>query len=393
MKKILFVHQSSSIGGGSYCLLNIVKNLDRQLFCPIVALNSNGPLVSELEKLGVEVVVFSRMSPIPYNHTLLRIRSIISYIRVLQSKKAFRDILRIHKIDILYLNNMMIYPYLKDAKECGCKTIMHVREHWPLEENKIQLNWARNTVYKYCDELIAINKYSASIFPNKKATIVYDWINMDKRYEEIPMSSLIGTDDKDKKIFLFTGGIPSIKGGLKIADCFIKYNSSPDSILLMLGVDTRINYTGLYGYIRKILSYINIYSRSDQLKKLVKKDKRIICAPSIYNLSHIIKQSHCVLSYFTIPHANLAMAESIILGVPYIAARTDESIEYTNNKLPELLFEINNIESYKKTLAYVDENYNTVKKHCEEISDEIKLIFDEANNIARLRQILSKFIQ
>ena len=68
----------------------------------------------------------------------------------------------------------MIYKYLKPAKECGCKTVLHCREHWPLDEHLTQLQWARNAVYQYADELIAINHYSASIFSKKKATIVYD---------------------------------------------------------------------------------------------------------------------------------------------------------------------------------------------------------------------------
>ena len=54
MKRLLLMHQSSSIGGGSYCLLNIVKALDRSLWEPIVALKEDGPLTGEIKKMGVE---------------------------------------------------------------------------------------------------------------------------------------------------------------------------------------------------------------------------------------------------------------------------------------------------------------------------------------------------
>ena len=86
---------------------------------------------------------------------------------------------------------MMLYNYLKSAKKCGCKTILHIREHWPLDEHTIQLQWARKYVYKYADEIIAINKYSASVFPDKKSTIVYDWIDFSDRYEPISMNDFI----------------------------------------------------------------------------------------------------------------------------------------------------------------------------------------------------------
>ena len=58
MKRILFVHHVSSIGGGSYCLLNLLKEVDQEKFQPVVLLQENGPLVSEIEKLGIKVYFF-----------------------------------------------------------------------------------------------------------------------------------------------------------------------------------------------------------------------------------------------------------------------------------------------------------------------------------------------
>ena len=55
---------------------------------------------------------------------------------------------------------------------------------------------------------------------------------------------------------------------------------------------------------------------------LINSDQRIKCIPATYNIKQILEQSSCMLSFFTIPHANLAMAESIIAGTPVIAADT-----------------------------------------------------------------------
>ena len=115
MKRILFLHQASTIGGGSYCLLNVVKAVDRSLFTPIVALNGNGPLVDELRKLDVEVIIFPQMAAIPYNRTLYSLHNILAYRKVDKSKPAFKKLLIDNKIDIVYLNNMMIYRYLRPA--------------------------------------------------------------------------------------------------------------------------------------------------------------------------------------------------------------------------------------------------------------------------------------
>ena len=342
-KRVLFMHQASTIGGGSYCLLNILKEIDKTNIQPVACLAGDGPLLEEIEKLGIEVIIFQQMAAVPYNRTLCAISSLRSYYRVRKSINGFKRILADNKIDVVYLNNMMIYPYLKPAKEYGCKTVLHCREHWPLNEHKTQLEWARNAVNNYCDKLIAINQYSASIFPDKEATIVYDWIDMDSRYEYRPMSDILGEDASNLKVYLYTGGVQRIKGAYQVMKAFHDSIRSQDSRLLVMGYDMSKPFRGRKAMLKRLLFRLGFDINEIKCRELVESDKRIVCIPSTYMISHIIQQSFCMLSYFTIPHANLAMAESIILGVPCIAARTDESIEYTNNKLPELLFEINNI--------------------------------------------------
>ena len=48
MKTILYVFHCSTIGGGSYCLLNVLKNLDRSQYKPVVLLATQGSLVEEI---------------------------------------------------------------------------------------------------------------------------------------------------------------------------------------------------------------------------------------------------------------------------------------------------------------------------------------------------------
>ena len=221
-KRVLFMHQASTIGGGSYCLLNILKEIDKTYIHPVACLAGDGPLREEIEKLGIEVFIFRQMAAVPYNRNLCAISSLRSYYRVRKSINGFKRILADNKIDVVYLNNMMIYPYLKPAKECGCKTVLHCREHWPLNEHKTQLEWARNAVNNYCDKFIAINQYSASIFPDKEATIVYDWIDMDSRYEYRSMSDILGEDASNLKVYLYTGGVQRIKGAVEVLNAFSK---------------------------------------------------------------------------------------------------------------------------------------------------------------------------
>lgn len=390
-KRVLFMHQASTIGGGSYCLLNILKEIDKTYIQPVACLAGDGPLREEIEKLGIEVIIFRQMAAVPYNRTLCAISSLRSYYLVRKSINGFKRILADKKIDVVYLNNMMIYPYLKPAKECGCKTVLHCREHWPLNEHKTQLQWARNAVNNYCDQLIAINQYSASIFPDKEATIVYDWIDMDSRYEYRPMSDILGEDASNLKVYLYTGGVQRIKGAYQVMKAFHDSIRSQESRLLVMGYDMSKPFRGRKAMLKRLLFRLGFDINEIKCRKLVESDKRIVCIPSTYMISHIIQQSFCMLSYFTIPHANLALAECLILGTPVIAAKTEESIEYSMGCIDSYLFEINNMDDFKTKINFF--NYYDCISSIKTKKNDIRKKMSREPNLIKLNRVLFQILQ
>lgn len=386
------MHQASSIGGGSYCLLNVVKALDKTIWEPVVALKSHGPLEDELRKIGVEVELFPQMMGIPYNQPL-SLWNIRKYWCVLRSEKACVELLRRERIDVLYLNNIMIAPYLQSAKKVGCKTVVHVREHWPLDEHKKQLEWLRKIIYKNCDKLIAINHFSASIFPKKDATIVYDWIDMSSRYKPLPMRNIFGEDMKGKKVFLYLGGMQRIKGAYEVIKTFIETLKGEEYRLLVLGFTSEISsQEGLKGAIKKILSKMGILSYEYKVKREIWKDNRIVCIPGVFELTDLLKQSYCVLSYFTIPHANLSMAESIIVGTPVIAAKTEEADEYSLNGKLAKLFEFKNINAFKQAIRDFDQDGTSLRTALVSEKNEIERMFSKKENEERINYVLKDLL-
>ena len=382
------MHQASSIGGGTYCLLNILKVIDRTQIEPIVCLVSDGPLRVEIEKINIETLIFPQMSSIPYNRSLLRLSSIVTYIRVQKSQNLFRKLLVDTRIDMVYLNNMMIYPYLRVAKECGCKTILHCREHWPLDEHKHQLQWARNAVYQYADELIAINTYSASVFPDKKSTVIYDWIDMDSRFELCPLSEIFNENMSDKKVFLYTGGVQRIKGAVEVISSFSKCIKDNRSRLLVIGVDLQREI----GFLKKCLYFLGVKSYYCKVRDLINKDQRIICIPATYMLGHIMQQCYCNLSYFKIPHANLALAECAIMGTPSIAADNEEAREYSLNGKLSYLYTANSLVDFEKALSSFDSSIAMFRRNLLNYSGEIQSKFSRDLNAKHLNMVISSLL-
>ena len=389
MKNILFMHQTSAIGGGSYCLLNILKAIDRNKVSPLVCLASEGPLCQELSLLGIKYVIFKELKDIPYNKSLFRFKSVLAYYHISISQLSFKNLLSLYKIDVVYLNNMMLYPYLKSAKEYGANTILHCREHWPLNQHVFQLNRARHFVYKYADELIAINKYSASIFPEKKSTIVYDWIDMSERYEFMPMDSLIGEDASDKKIYLYTGGNQIIKGLLQVVKGFHLCIKDSNARLLIVG-DICVG-KGSYPkrMVKKVLSALGKKFYYNELNELLERDKRIRIIDSTYKIQHIYQQSYCMLSYFTIPHANLSLAEAIINNLVCVAAKTEESLEYSDDGNLCILFELGDFEDFSKKLEMLNDEYETIKNRMKLYSNTIQEKFSKDVNSFAINSIIN----
>lgn len=391
MKTILFVHHVSIIGGGSYCLLSLLKELDRKRYKPIVLLAKRGPLVYEIEKLNIEIYFLPQLSTVPYNKSLINISALLAYCRVCLSLGYMRKFLKKISPDILYLNNSMLYPYLKIAKKRGIKTLIHIREHWPLNEHIIQFKWFQNGIAKYSDQIIAINKYSQSMIPEvpDKISIVYDWIDFKERYKEYNFNELLSEDARDKKVFLFTGGFQSVKGALEVILSFSKICDN-NSRLLILGGNLDVFFKGKRGKIVKALKWFGYKGYSVKISEALNRDKRIVCIPSTYAIKDIIEKSYCLLSYFTIPHANLALAESIILKTPVIAARTEESEEYTENGKYGFLFDFRDTEQFESYLRKIDLLIPQFEKYADEASLRLQDKFDRRINADKFRDILDR---
>lgn len=389
-KRVLFIHHVSSIGGASYCLLSIIKGLDREKMKPVILLKDNGPLVEELNKLDVEIHIYPNIHQVPYNMPMYKLGTLLAYYKISSSLNLFERWLDDKNIDTVYINTMMLYPYLKPAKKKGLKTIIHIREYWPHNEHTKQLKRAQNQILSYADKIIAINNISASIIPraSDKTYIAYDWIDFSNRYEYRPFNEIFGEDCSNLKVYLFTGGVVSLKGGLVIAKTFINCIKDSNARLLMLGVDNELKFEGIKGVIRKFLSFFGVYTRSDQLRLLVETDKRIKCIPSTYAIKHLIEQSYCMLSYFTIPHANLALAESLILGTPTIAAETYESIEYAFDTKLNTFFRINDQLDFVEKIKYLNNHYAEEKAKVKSLSVDIKQRFDKKHNLHTINQAI-----
>lgn len=379
---ILYIFHVSIIGGGSFCLLNMIKKLDRKHYNPIILLKNRGPLCTELEKIGATVFIEKTISTVPYNRSIFEIGSINQIISVILSLKKIKYWIRKVDADIVHINTMMMYPYALPAHKLGKKVIIHMREHWPSNQHQIQFKIAQRMIDKYSNKIIAINKTSAEVIGlPQKTQIIYDWIDFDKRDEFINFKKLFGNDFKSLKIFLFVGGLQKIKGALEVIQIFYEQIHEKNARLLFVGCNEKCyDNRGYKAKIKALLRIMGLPVYSDKIKSIAQKDDRIVLIPSTYQIKSLIEQAFCLVSFPTIPHANLPIAEAIWLGKPIISADTPEAQEYSNNGESAILFKMNNKDEFKKALTYALENDTQIEESAKNGSKNIQLMFDSKRN-------------
>ena len=98
------------------------------------------------------------------------------------------------------------------------------------------------------------------------------------------------------------------------------------------------------------------------------------------------------ISFFTIPHANLALAESIIVGTQAIAAQTDEALEYSNEGKLALLFPFGDEKTFIDTWRKLDIGQGISDKLLKEGAKSLRQCFNSEMNAYIFNQALKELV-
>lgn len=109
-RRVLFVDHTAKMGGGEFALLNLVKNLTRSRYEPVVVLFSDGPLAAKLKEAGIEThllplsgdVLQTRKDSLGLK-TLLRVRDALSTLGHVRRLARF---MKAHRIELVHTNSL-----------------------------------------------------------------------------------------------------------------------------------------------------------------------------------------------------------------------------------------------------------------------------------------------
>jgi glycosyltransferase involved in cell wall biosynthesis len=215
-KNILFIHQSADLYGSDRVLLSLVAGLDTSKYFPIVLLPDPGPLLLELEHLGVEVHVV-RLAKLSRSTV-----SVVGLFSLLFSLKdtvsSISHVLRGRKVSLVHSNTLAtlsgaIWSYLK-----GVPHLWHVHEI--ILKPKIAV-LGYSLLLKYFADKIICNSFATQAniikrakYLEKKTTVIYNGLEQNLRLSSIEsgkLRELLCTSDRDIVVTL-VGRINRMKG-------------------------------------------------------------------------------------------------------------------------------------------------------------------------------------
>lgn len=220
MRRILFVDHHAELGGGEIALFEIIKNLDKQKFSPLVLLGNDGPFLEILKKEGIEVIVdklplyFRKLERSPEASL-----NIFSYVKSAFNLPVFikrtENTIKKYNIDTVYINTIKSLLYAaKAAKRLNVRIIWHLHD---CLSSDFYPSWAIPTIIKlsrFADRVICVSNvvrdaYIKAKGDDKKAVVIYNGIDIER------FNPRINAEDTRKKLNIKDERIVSAIGRLE----------------------------------------------------------------------------------------------------------------------------------------------------------------------------------
>jgi len=117
LQTVLYVNRIAEIGGAEVSLLNLVQEIQKYDYTPVVVLGSYGPLCKRLKKLNIKIYIY----PLGFPH-------LKNPIPFLKSLLFLYHIIKTEKVQLIHSNTLWDNQYgVLSAKLSGIPHILHVR--------------------------------------------------------------------------------------------------------------------------------------------------------------------------------------------------------------------------------------------------------------------------
>lgn len=181
MINILYLHAGSEMYGADKVLLELVTNLDKKIFHPIVILPSTGRLSKAMKAANIEIYVIDY--PI-LRRKYFNPKGILKYVK--NYRMAVTKICKLvknKKIRLIHINTIAVLEGIYLRKKLKVPLIWHIHEI--IERPQIIFKITSFLVGRFSDKIVAVSEaveehlINSNLVPKKKIRVIYNGINND----------------------------------------------------------------------------------------------------------------------------------------------------------------------------------------------------------------------
>lgn len=391
--KILYYEPSSGYGGSSRCLREWLKEIDIEKFEPVVAVIDNGPVIKEIEKLGIqnEINVYkikkkknnNRPSFVPdmSKGYLKLIFYLIERVIPLSIRLIF--IIKKEKIDLVHINTTVITGLegIIAGKITAVPTICHLHEFR-------RLSLIEKVFEKWVDKFICLTEKAKENYGKQirisKLERVYNGIKI-KNAKECKKKNVIRDElglKIDENVVGIVGRFTWGKGFRDFIEAAYIVAKKIDSVKFLIVGDVLSEREEVY---------------KSELKDMVKKknmQNEVIFTGWREDAFDVIgAMDILVQASSTFPEGfGLTCIEGMLQKIPVVVTNIPGPSEIVVNQHTGIIVEPGNVEEIAKAIVYLLRNMEIARNMGIAGREYVEKMYDIKNTVKNIQNIYEKLL-
>lgn len=362
MKKVLFVHHGSGVGGAAISLLQMILALDKRRYQPVVVFLKHSSAVDLYASFGVNVDEILGLEQ--FSHTRiwqiwpwqlhLIFRVLVDQVKLLWYVPY---LVQKYRPSIVHLNSSPLFCWLPILSFFDVSIVSHIRE--PLAEGFFGLRcWLIKTIIlRYSHRILSISKFDGQPFSSsEKLMVLYNSVDQERfKYLECAR-----TKSQPLKL-LYVGGASEEKGILFLLDLYEQLVKSKNGCFeLWLAGDFEFRYSSnpLTKMLQLNFGKQKILSDAIEakLEKIHKNGGIVKNFGVCKNIENVMAIADLLLFPCQVGHFARPVIEAAMLGKISIASKLAPLDELIGDGQTGFLVDHKSIESWKKLLLFLSQN-------------------------------------
>ncbi|WP_031529040.1 glycosyltransferase family 4 protein [Dyadobacter crusticola] len=327
-EKILFVHHSGNLGGAPRSLSFLLDKINYVRYDVNLLCIKKGPGLNLFKERPLRLFITENIFPfhgstVSGMHFKLFVKN---FLFLPQSFLNARKFIQDNRPKLIHLNSSCLFAVAIAAKSVNkeIKVVCHVRE--PLLKNSLCGKVIKHFAFKYVDEFIAIDKFSAASMKTRgNVRIIYNAVNFEDYNSKIASNILREELNLpiNSIIFLYLARFSESNGTLALVEAARTLTAKHSNFhFVVAGLKPELTDT----YTNKVVQSAN-------------GDPQIHFIPFREDVPSIIASSDILVVPFTKPHFARSIVEASAMGKPSIGANLGGVNELIVDKVTGFLYE------------------------------------------------------